>query len=305
MKRLSRNRWSQWLAGVSSAVILCIYASGAFAQGEDLIIEAEAMTLTKYEVKAWADASGGQLIQRSSSLGPPPGVASTAFPGLAGNYDVQVAYFDESDGQSQLAVTLNGNVLDTWVADEDPVCGQCNLPNATTRRTRVVAQRLALVPGDVIAVEGTENSGEKARVDTLTLVLAPVERAESCLVKMIYGSNESNGSDGFTVYLESRSEELPEGGVLYFITDAFTSENQETVTVIVPPNPNDPISGTSKTMPFLVNAWSGTVSPLMTNGYVSLSSGLLTFIIESKVSSCTENDLTLILFLVFEWFYFG
>jgi hypothetical protein len=135
-------------------------------------LEAEMMTLEGgYAVEDNAAASGGQLIRRLVSGGY-AATASTEFTGLAGAYDITVSYFDESDGISSLAFLLNGEMLDQWIADEDPSCRDCASPGASTLRTRVVAKELRLAPGDEIALQGTGEHYEYARFDKITL--APV-----------------------------------------------------------------------------------------------------------------------------------
>ena len=135
-------------------------------------LEAEMMTLKGgYAVEGNAAASGGQLIRRLDSGGYAAS-ASTEFAGLAGAYDITVSYFDENDGMSSLAFFLNGEISDQWVADEDPSCRDCASPVASTLRTRLVAKEMRLVPGDVIALQGTGEHYEYARFDKITL--APV-----------------------------------------------------------------------------------------------------------------------------------
>jgi hypothetical protein len=131
-----------------------------------ITIEAESMTLTGYRVESNDDASGGRLISRRYAAAAPPGRAIATFSGAAGTYDVVVAYFDENDGRSQLAFAVNGVVRETWRAEEDlPSAGA----SAVTLTHRVV-EGVALAPGDVLRLEGTENEGEYARVDKIELI---------------------------------------------------------------------------------------------------------------------------------------
>jgi hypothetical protein len=153
-------------------------------------LESEMMTLKGgYAVEGNAAASGGQLIRRLDSGGYAAS-ASTEFAGLAGAYDITVSYFDESDGVSSLAFLLNGEMLDQWVADEDPLCRDCASPVASTLRTRLVAKEMRLVPGDVIALQGTGEHYEYARFDKITL--APEDSATLEAEMMIL-------DDGFVV----------------------------------------------------------------------------------------------------------
>ena len=147
-------------------------------QGDD-VIEAESMVLSDgYVVEANADASGGQIIRRLETGGY-PAQASTVFAGAAGSYDIEVAYFDELDGQSSLAFLLNGAMLDQWIADEDPRCRDCASPNARTLRTRVVTRGVRLSPGDEIALQGTGDYYEYARFDNITLSRVGLETLEA------------------------------------------------------------------------------------------------------------------------------
>ena len=91
-------------------------------------LEAELMTLSGgYAVEDNAAASGGQLIRRLGAGGY-PALAHTGYAGRAGVYDIEVGYFDESDGRSSLAFLLNGELLDQWIADEDPRAGIAPAP---------------------------------------------------------------------------------------------------------------------------------------------------------------------------------
>ena len=132
-------------------------------------LEAEMMTLSGgYAVEDNAEASGGQIIRRLNSGGY-PALASNAYAGRAGIYDIEVAYFDERDGRSSLALLLNGELLDAWIADEDPTCRDCASPNERTLRSRVVARDVSLSPGDELALQGTGDYYEYARFDNIAL----------------------------------------------------------------------------------------------------------------------------------------
>lgn len=133
------------------------------ADASDLIvIEAEAMTLTGYHIQSNADASDGQLISIEASGA--SGQASSVFPGPNGIYEVIVAYFDENDGESKLEVTINGVVVDTWVADEELPAA---VADAATLVYRVVAPRLSVAPGQVVELKGSRHRGEDASVDKI------------------------------------------------------------------------------------------------------------------------------------------
>lgn len=146
----------------------------------------------------------------------------------------------------------------------------------------------------------------------LTLLSIPsyAENKKGCLVKMIDNTNLPRG-----VLLESRSEKLKHGEVKYIITNGFTNQNPRTKEIIIPKNKKEPIIvsfGVPKLSireirkDFLREERFGfSGASLLKNGYAKERSGQLTWIVESKLSSCSANDLSLIVFMVFEWFYFG
>jgi hypothetical protein len=161
-------------------------------------IEAESMALSGgYAVEANTAASGGQLIRRLDSGGY-AATASTEYTGAAGNYDIAVSYFDENDGMSNLAFLLNGQMLDEWVADEDPVCSDCASPGANTLRTRVVVRGIRLLPGDEITLQGTGEHYEYARFDKLTVSPAgsSTYEAEKMALKGGYAVEANSAASG-------------------------------------------------------------------------------------------------------------
>ena len=151
------------------------------------VIEAELMALSEgYLVESIAAASGGQLIRRLD-VGGYPAMASTAFVGRAGIYDIEVAYYDELDGMSRLAFLLNGKLLDEWIADEDPACRDCASPNERTLRSRMVASGIFLTPGDELTLQGTADVYEYARFDNITLSPAGFSTLEAELMNLSGG----------------------------------------------------------------------------------------------------------------------
>ena len=112
--------------------------SAGSASRSVITLEAESMALMGYVWESNADASGGAVISRHGPVGSPPGVALAAFPGPVGTYEITVSYFDENDGQSTLALTVNGQVVDAWVAQADLPSSS---PDAVTLTYRVVTTR--------------------------------------------------------------------------------------------------------------------------------------------------------------------
>jgi Fibronectin type III domain len=140
--------------------------SGSPAPGGLITLEAEAMILSGYLVESNSSASGGALISRRGASGA-LGVATKAFPGPAGTYQIIVWYFDENDGQSTLTLRVKGSFVGTWTADADL---QDSIASAVTLTSHVVHPGFLLNTGDIIALEGIEDDGEYARVDKVEFV---------------------------------------------------------------------------------------------------------------------------------------
>ncbi|WP_420391632.1 hypothetical protein [Acuticoccus sp.] len=118
--------------------------------------EAEALDLSgAYAVESRAEASGGANIKASGT-----GTASGVYDGADGAFDLVVSYFNESDGASDYRLSINGTVVATWSG----VGGSGGAGVLTTRTVPVT-----LKDGDTIAITGSKDAGEFARVDSLTL----------------------------------------------------------------------------------------------------------------------------------------
>jgi alpha-glucuronidase len=125
-------------------------------------IEAEAMQLTGYQVTditPWEAASGSKAIQCAS--GDRHCAASFRYQGKAGWFDVDVQYFDESDGKSAFKLFVGGQLVDEWMADDQLPTTKPDAHSSTRHRVR----GLALRPGDLIRIEATADGGEQAAID--------------------------------------------------------------------------------------------------------------------------------------------
>ncbi len=126
-------------------------------------LEAESMELSGYRVESGSFASNGQLVGVSST-----GTAAMTFEGAAGVYDIVVAAFDESDGDSIMSMALNGAPLDTWMLDANPGGGGPTSENLDEH----LIQGMTLTAGDVLMVTGQADAFEKARIDYVDLLPA-------------------------------------------------------------------------------------------------------------------------------------
>jgi hypothetical protein len=123
-------------------------------------IEAENMSLSKYDVETNSIASGGKLIKVNENQ---TGTAQYIFNGLSGVYDLNTAYFDENDGTSNFSLSVNGEVKDSWIADQDLGSAGITSSNLVVRTTKEVA----LNTGDTITLTGEFQDWEYARIDYL------------------------------------------------------------------------------------------------------------------------------------------
>ena len=125
-------------------------------------IEAEDMVLRGYapfNVTPWEDASGGKAIEC-----PPPLESCTAtfhFTDAPGIYDIEVRYFDQSNGISHFRVYLANRLVAEWSADDHL---PATVPNAdSSTRHRIPA--VTLKTDDTLRIEGRPDGPERAALD--------------------------------------------------------------------------------------------------------------------------------------------
>ncbi|MGK7868346.1 nucleoside hydrolase-like domain-containing protein [Falsiroseomonas sp. E2-1-a20] len=114
--------------------------------------ELDRLALSGFSVEQHGKPSGGAWLATRGE-----GTATGAFAGADGTYAVSVRYLDESDGRSPMSISVNGQVVKSWVAsvDDDQI------------RTQSV--NVTLKSGDSIAVAGTSDGGEYVRFDTISI----------------------------------------------------------------------------------------------------------------------------------------
>lgn len=129
--------------------------------------EAENWTLSGgYAAEAVTDASNNGVAAIYSTTD--EGTISHTFNNIDGLYDIVITYFDEADGSSPYAMSLNASEIDSWVAD-----GTFGGNNATSQAltTRVI-EDVGLVAGDVLSLVSSRDGGELARVDSIEFIPA-------------------------------------------------------------------------------------------------------------------------------------
>jgi alpha-glucuronidase len=129
-------------------------------------IEAEGMQLQGYvpiEVVPRETASGGKAIE----CAPPSQKCSASFhfDGAAGQYEMDVEYFDQNNGKSKFRVLVGDKEVDEWVADDHLPATKPGGDSSTQRR--IVG--LALRPGDTIRIEGIPDGDEHAALDYIEI----------------------------------------------------------------------------------------------------------------------------------------
>lgn len=128
--------------------------------------EAESMQREGYtpvDVTPWEGASGGKAIVCPQTA--QPCVAALRFSGTLGWYDVDVEYFDQSDGVSKYRVFVGNQLVDEWLSDMHLPATQPNGDSSTRRHI----PGLALRPGDELRIEGFPDEGERAPLDYIEI----------------------------------------------------------------------------------------------------------------------------------------
>ena len=155
----------------------------------DIEIEAETLISSGFVVENIASVGNGVLA--SLSGGDESGVLSYVFEGGAANYVLQLDTFDENDGVSTIAISINGALVETFTLD-------ANLPGAwVTDQTAVTlsTSALALEQGDRIEISATRDDGELVRIDKLSLqVEATGQAGGASYASDIYALPQADGA---------------------------------------------------------------------------------------------------------------
>ncbi|MCA0941240.1 hypothetical protein LCM08_11415 [Salipiger pacificus] len=132
--------------------------------GELVRIEAETFSLDQgFIISGNGHASGDQLIRAGDA-----GVqsASFVFADATGTYNFTLGHYDESDGQSQLDIEVNGIVVDSFVWNLDAGDAIVNGTSFAEHSTLGVE----LETGDVVSFTGISDGGEPLRIDYLDYI---------------------------------------------------------------------------------------------------------------------------------------
>ena len=147
-------------------------------------IEAEAFTLNNYGIEAGDFASGGNYITLNSD----EGTAITNWNGVAGNYDLTVAYYDESDGLSDASIKIDGVMVESWTWN---LAGGGTRANANNLVERTV--NIDLNADSTIELVATRENGENGRFDYVDLAfIEPTENVNPVATGDSYSVVENN-----------------------------------------------------------------------------------------------------------------
>lgn len=172
-------------------------------------VEAESMTLSKFRIGSQSIASGGALIFSNNK---DIGTATTTFAGETGTYDIAIGYYDQNDGVAELAVGVNGNLIDSWKLDQD--LGNPGISSSNFVR-RIVTTSLVLNTGSTISIRGIRSPDEPVFVDYIEFIPTDVPPSNSSPLAV---DDSYNAFQGIT--LSVPTAEIAAQTVLYNDADA-------------------------------------------------------------------------------------
>jgi alpha-glucuronidase len=130
-------------------------------------VEAESMKLQGYVPRkvTWFETASGETAIECSA---PPCKAGFRFDGAPGIYTLNVRYFDYPQSASRFRLSVAGQVVAEWMAD-DLFPARLPEPDGASSTRRLV-KGLTLRPGDEIVVEGSPEKPETAALDYVEVI---------------------------------------------------------------------------------------------------------------------------------------
>ncbi|MDJ1008330.1 MAG: right-handed parallel beta-helix repeat-containing protein [Paracoccaceae bacterium] len=128
------------------------------------VTEAEDLDLDGYDVNVNPEASSEALIRTEES-----GTATGVFTGEAGEYALDVTWFDEPDGMSEFAVLVDGVEVASWTGDAEGDGEIVKLASGEPMVTETERVELWLDGGEEITIVGTQSDDAYARIDSVTV----------------------------------------------------------------------------------------------------------------------------------------
>ncbi|MEM0985389.1 MAG: VCBS domain-containing protein [Pseudomonadota bacterium] len=136
-----------------------------------------------FEIESRPDAREGALVRTLDELGE----ASGTFSGVAGTYQIDVKYFDESDGLADFAFVVNGSVVETWQGTGGTSALGTPAVNSFT---------VDLQPGDKVTVRGVKGGEELARIDALMVTLLEATEPDNTAPEVNRPIANQTGAEG-------------------------------------------------------------------------------------------------------------
>lgn len=188
-------------------------------------VEAESMSLSGYRIELNPHASDGKVLSLKHGDSAETGTASYIFNGPTGNYDLQVGYFDENDGNAHMDVFIGTTKIDGWDLDGSFSSSADNF----AAQTRIVGTGVELSSGDVIKFVGVENAGEHARLDYLnvkpvSLQSQPIGRIEAEDLNLANYRVESSETASGGKTLGLRDGDFAEEGTASYVFQGLTGK---------------------------------------------------------------------------------
>jgi alpha-glucuronidase len=128
--------------------------------------EAEDAKLAGYQifdVNPWEDASRGKAVKCPVATGCS---AQFAYTGHEGHFNIAVQYFDLNSGVAHFTLSINGQPLVSWAANNNLPSGRPDGDNST----RFTAHEVELKPGDTLTVEGVPDGHDPAALDYIQIL---------------------------------------------------------------------------------------------------------------------------------------
>ncbi len=188
-------------------------ASQGDARGEIFRIEAEDFdNLGDFEVEDTSLVGNPQIIRPSVDVS--SATATTNFNGSTGRYDIVLGYFDETDGEAEIEVRIDGDLLESISLNEDFGGEDFSYQNYV-RQTLSVNHFIEA--DSEITITGTSDQGERAVVEYIEfipiLIETPVNNgAASELILSDAVANQIFGFGGDDFIFGFSGNDLIDGG---------------------------------------------------------------------------------------------
>jgi len=128
-----------------------------------LVVQMEDLKIVSgFKVGRNGAASGGKNLEAATTG---LAIATYTFQDIPGTYSLDLSYFDENDGESDLSIYVNNKLIHSFSLDQNFGSSIANAKSLAIQKI----EDIELKQNDVIRFEGKMDDGEKLRLDKLTL----------------------------------------------------------------------------------------------------------------------------------------